>query len=507
MSSALLSLQSDFAFAVLDDKRIVKGFVSVQKTDRSGSQVSPESFDLENFANNKQLWLNHELINEYDGTKSAAGLVTLATPSYIKSENPNEPSEWVINRVETDEFVSFFPKSQVPDLTIGDKGLFVVAEVTHEKAIRKVDSGEVRSFSWQGKAIRTENPDGTHSLKDIDLIEMSLVNVGDNSQSNFVIVDENNPEYNKEISIKELVPYKMKLDKKDFSKEEFETYTKKYHPDKQISQTEDSYYIQLTETSDVVSDSAFNFTHNLIAAPMKKNTNNIVTKIKSDPKETIMSKGQEVASTEPRQSVSVKYAMINVDVLKMCLPSVKVTENVKNFEVLDGETAMDVAVDLVEIPQETVDAVIEAALEVKEPKVVEASTEVVDEVSEVVQETETAEPEVKEPSMIEQAMMALMQSNQSIIERLDRQDAEKAAAIEAVKNAEIEAKKVEAAKSANLFKSQMETLMNSAVPPQAPREEKVDTAKSVSLEMPQEDFADMALAIMFNKNVSAKGAL
>lgn len=514
MSSSLISLQTPFTSSSLEDKRIVKGFVSCERPDRSNDVVLANSFNLKNFANNKQLWLDHQLIKEFDGTLSSAGLITLATASYIKGENPNNSEEWVVNRVETDEFVSFFPKSQVPDLIPTDRGLFVVAEVTHEKAIQKVDSGEVMAFSWQGRAKTVENADGTTTMLEIDLIEMSLVHVGDNNQSNFVIVDPANPEFNQEIAIKSCVPYKLKFSKEDYDEGTVREYTKKLHPNKQISEGEHNYYVHLTDASDVAVECAFNYTNNIVAAPMKMK--NIVTKF--DPKEDKMSQDPQVASTESRQAVAVKYAMVNVDALKMLVPSLKVLENVDTFQVVKESGVLEATVDVIEIPQETVEAAIEATL--ANNTVVDTPVDApVDQVVDTPVETEAAkteaseEVEVKNDSEVaelKEGLTVLAQAVAQLVESQNQEAASKATALEATKQAAIEAKKQEAAKAAEAHNQAMKTVLSSLVPAQPVREEKVETAKSFqssNQRLSNEVIGDAALAYYFNKNTDGvKGA-
>lgn len=519
MSSSLLSISSTFASDSVQNKRIVKGFVSVELIDRSGDRVPPESFNLDNFANNKQLWLNHRLIKEYDNTESAAGLITLATASYIDSENPNNREEWVINRIETDEFVSFFPKSQVPDLIPGDKGLFVVAEVTHEKAIQKVDTGEVMAFSWQGRSKFVDNPDGSKTLTDIDLIEMSLVNVGDNNQANFVIVDPKNPEFNSEISIKECVPYKLRFEKEKYTEENVQTYIKKYHPDKQISQSEDNFYVQLAETSDVVVDSAFNYTNNLVAAPMKMKMNNIVTKFTD--KEDIMSEDQKVAGEQSRQKQTVKYYMVNKHAFDLLVPSAKVRENVKSFTIEEENGTLEASVDLLEIPQETVDAAIERSVAVN--TVVDDDSAVNDEHSaeedtvneETSLESSSEDSEVTNNSAnderfnrLEQGMVALAQGIATLTNLQTEKAKKEQEAIEAVKQAQITAQKEATAKSQAEFDAMIRPLVSNAVPDQTPRKENVQVAKSFGTNenLSKQVLSEAALSLFFNKSVNSAGA-
>ena len=518
MSSSLLSIETPFLSTISEnpESRIVKGFCSTERVDYSGHRAISTEFQMDIFKNSPIILLNHEFITEPNGVKSAAGLIKVATASYIKSENPENFAEWLVYSVKSDEFVATFPKDKVPKLGRGDRGLFVVGEVFHPTAVQKIDSGEVGGFSWRGQAILKQMPDGIGDLTQIELQEITITQLGDNNHSTFVLTEENDPSYNKEIAIKSCVPYKLKFDKEDYDSETVTQYIKKYHPNKQISETENDYFVQLAETSDVVSDSAFVFTKYLIAAPMKEKKN-IVTKFKPDPQENIMSQDQKVASTEPRQSVAVKYSMVNVDALKMLVPGLEVQENVDTFEVVKGEATLEASVDVLTIPQEAVDQAIEAAIAVETEPVVEAeATPEVEKSAEVVEEVKT---EVEEASQIEsrvdrleQGILALMEGVNNTNQMLQEKQLKEAAALEAVKQAKIEAEKAEAAKSAAKWEQQLKMLTNSAVPAQPVREERIDSTKSLQAPTPhqaqlsKEILADAAVAWAFNKNVNMQGA-
>ena len=514
-SSTLLSVETPFLSQTSEnpESRIIAGFSSNSVVDRHGDRVDPQEFNLKVFRNSPIVLLNHQFIKEQNGVDSAAGLVKGARAAYLKSENPQNSQDWLVHAIEGDEFLASFPKSQVPSLGRGDRGLFVIAEIFHPVAVEKIDRGEVGAFSWKGSSHVRLSPDGVKNLIGIDLQEITVTQIGANHNANFVVIDEDNPNYNREISIKSCVPYKLKFSKEDYDEGTVKEYIKKLHPTKQISETEDNYYIQLTDASDVDQDLAFNYTKQLVAAPMKMK--NIVTKF-NDSQENKMSQDQTVASTESRQSVPVRYGMVNIDALKMLVPSLKVQENIKNFTVEEENATLDVSVDLLEIPQEAVNEAIEQSLAVDTTPVVEDSIE--EDSTETVSETEVTEP-VQEETPVEDAkdtkiaeleskLEVLIQGMNTMVQNQAKEAEQKAAALEAVKQAKIEAEKQQAAKSAQEFEQLKSALFNS-IPQQPVREEKVDSAKSFQTQNTQlsnEVLGDAAMAYFFNKNIDAKGA-
>ena len=226
------------------------GFASVELVDSDGDRAISNAFGMEVFSNSPIILLNHNFIKEPNGVDSAAGLVKGGTASYIKSENPQNPQEWLIFSIKEDEFVASFPKSQVPKMGRGDRGLFVIGEIYHPIAVEKIDRGEVGAFSWRGLSSVRLSPDGVKNLVDINLQEITVTQIGANDHANFVVIDKEDDRYNKEISIKSCVPYKMKFSKENYDQGTVQEYIKKYHPNKQLSQTENNFYVQLTEASD-----------------------------------------------------------------------------------------------------------------------------------------------------------------------------------------------------------------------------------------------------------------
>ena len=164
-------------FQVADKSVKVAGFASVQHVDRDGDVAFAQEFDIETYLNSPALLFNHEMIKDQFGNQKAAGHVEMAVPAYIEKENPEDSSVWIVKSIATDEFVALWPKEKSPQIEVGDRGLFVIAEVTHPEVVKRVKNGELGAFSWRGFSRATPNEFGGNDLKSIDLIEISVVNI------------------------------------------------------------------------------------------------------------------------------------------------------------------------------------------------------------------------------------------------------------------------------------------------------------------------------------------
>lgn len=178
----ILSVSSDI------NTRFVKGFASVQRPDRQGHLVPPEGFNIPKFlASSGTLLRNHEFWVDDRGNKVEAGRVTEAYPAVIK--DVGSENMWGIEEVSSSSpRTNTYPKAKVPDLTAGDRGLFVVAEVTQPDVIAEVDKGKLSAFSWKGLVeARVDNASKQIVLRNIDLFEISLVTMPINPDSTFVV--------------------------------------------------------------------------------------------------------------------------------------------------------------------------------------------------------------------------------------------------------------------------------------------------------------------------------
>ena len=162
----------------------VKGFVSLEVTDRTGDVVPPEEFDLKSFMARPAVLFNHKFFIDDRGNEVAIG--TINSLFVARVEDGDEENFNVVDD-DTNEVVTTFPKRKGPNLSIGMKGLFGVIRVSEDRIIKQVERGELNAFSWKGlvKIGFKVNDDGTTSrvLKDIDLFEISLVNIPANQDS------------------------------------------------------------------------------------------------------------------------------------------------------------------------------------------------------------------------------------------------------------------------------------------------------------------------------------
>lgn len=218
----------------------IKGFASVETVDRSGDLVPPTEFNIEKFMLNPQLMVNHKLWIDDSGNGVSAGRVISMHAAELIPDVENSEI-WAIKDLKSDGIISTYPKSRIPDLKSGDKGLFVVAEVTIPEIAEKVKTGEFSSFSWRGlvdvEDIFSEEGGAKRKLIDIDLFEISLVNVPDQPDSSFIIG-------------KSL--HTVRLEKSRFETKEIVSEYLKYHGLKRdrVKEDKDSYYALQNEFVD-----------------------------------------------------------------------------------------------------------------------------------------------------------------------------------------------------------------------------------------------------------------
>lgn len=183
----MMEISSDFIGDFSNPEVVsLKGFASVETVDRDGEIVSPLSFNIESFMNSPTLLVNHEYFVDQQGNRVAVGRVTKMNAAYISAESGDD---WEIKDINTDELVGLFPKTKVPKLGVGDRGLFVEVDVTQPEVVQRVIKGDYGSFSWKGltrKKTTVINGEPVNRLSEVDLWEVSLVNVPANNQATFV---------------------------------------------------------------------------------------------------------------------------------------------------------------------------------------------------------------------------------------------------------------------------------------------------------------------------------
>ena len=185
------------ALAVVDDDPealavSIKGFASVMsKEDRSGDLVPPEEFRVKQFMAAPTVFVNHKpWIDPMGNGVSVGRPVELYSAKLAPIEGDSE--NWAVIDVDTRKQRNTYPKDKVPNLKAGDRGLFTVIEVNEPDVVSRVRRGEFQAFSWRGLTsvefiVDQKSNLPRRTFTDIDLFEISLVNIPDEPSSTFVI--------------------------------------------------------------------------------------------------------------------------------------------------------------------------------------------------------------------------------------------------------------------------------------------------------------------------------
>lgn len=495
---------------------VIKGFGSTELIDRQKETVDPTEFDIQTFMNCPQLLLNHDYVKDDSGNDSAAGIVTLAVASYIAGENPANPLEWVVQAIETDEFVSTWPKRKSPKLMSGHRGLFVVAEVTHPIVKEKILSGELGGFSWRGFSAVQVSANGLRSLKAIDWIELSVVNIPAQNQSTFMVTSNEDPNLNFEISLKDCSIDQIAFDKSKFSLETIKEYTKKLNIHTPIiSESTDMFYVSVNEPSQVV-DAAKTFAIkvgdvSLIATPKTEDKimnreasllgvleSNLVTEKempnvqneKAD--ETLVEKQESAEIVEAVESVeAIKCYLLDLETVKSRFPDVVIELQKTTMleevpvELYSLELPVEVAAEATveEVVAEVVEEEIVAEIteEVIEPVEAEITAEVIEDI--------VVEAEPSQMDLLIQSMTNLTNAFAASQKPVEAEVVEAEKSAEAIKEeiiADLEEKAKAAEVTAKAVEEQRQEIekqlaaFQKIVPSQVDRDEKVDSAKSQS---------------------------
>ena len=228
-----------------DEKVIVRGLFTTDILDRERDFVDPMSFKLTTFENTRTLLRNHQFIKDSQGNKYSAGHVTKLVPVIIDSENPENKDEWVLRSLLDSEIKIMWPKRKSPNLLVGDKGIHVVAEVTHPEVIKQVNEGSLGAFSWTGLSRPVERENKIRELTEIDLIEISLVNTPANPDATFMVVDEDHPTVKMEASLDTFKVLGMGFDREQHELNNVVKFTKSYTHASDITSDDNNYYFSL----------------------------------------------------------------------------------------------------------------------------------------------------------------------------------------------------------------------------------------------------------------------
>lgn len=176
----------------------VKGFASVETVDRSSDFVPATEFNVKSFMAKPVLLYNHKYWVDDKGNEIAIGK---PTEMYVAELSLDDDENYAVIDYYSREVKDKFPKDKSPDLKVGDRGLWVIAEVSVKEVSDMVSRGELNAFSWRGltRVKYVELPDGSEQkvLTDIDLFEVSLVNIPANGQATLSIAKSEGYEYTK----------------------------------------------------------------------------------------------------------------------------------------------------------------------------------------------------------------------------------------------------------------------------------------------------------------------
>lgn len=168
----------------------IKGFASVSALDRSDEIVpDPREFNIPRFMTRPLLMVNHKFIKDEYGVGRTAGQVTKSVPVAVVEITDTEVK---VKGLEDESFIDSLCRDCAPELSIGDRGLFIHADVSHPYAQELVLSGELRGLSWRGYVRKASKADCSGivctTLQQIDLIEISVVHNPNQPHSNFKVV-------------------------------------------------------------------------------------------------------------------------------------------------------------------------------------------------------------------------------------------------------------------------------------------------------------------------------
>jgi hypothetical protein len=166
-----------------EESLFIKGFASVEVPDRANHFAAATEFNVDTFLVTGTLLRDHKFVRDRNGNEVSAGVVREAEPAYISERREDK---WVVKSTRTLEEINTVSTNRFPDLEVGSRGLFVVAEVTEPMTQKEVRDGKLGAFSWRGLAQVVKGQD-YDVLKMIDLKEISIVHMPVNPASAYEI--------------------------------------------------------------------------------------------------------------------------------------------------------------------------------------------------------------------------------------------------------------------------------------------------------------------------------
>lgn len=454
----------------------VKGFASVEIEDRQGHIVDPLEFNVDTFINTGTLLRDHKYISDAFGNHVSAGKVIGAEPAEIYKADMREDGQYfAIKSVRTGDHITDLPAEKHPELSVGDKGLFVVAEVTNELAKAEVESGILNAFSWRGWNYQVNEGDRIR-LKSVDLSEISLVHQPVNHQSTYVMIKGSDAK---------MLADNLRVTKLRFRSNSFKSvdavndYLKARNIDPvTIKETEYGFVAVLDhqdkyETAKSVCIAGGDC--ELIAAPVKdqnQDSNNFVATVAGEEPETLTGENgmsQDSEASQDRQSL--RFCVVDEAILQKLFPNSARTELVKSATLAleDGEVA-DVEILEATISDEEIAALLKEATEAEAPEATETEPEASAEATETVVE----EP-AQAPANIHEDIVALIKAT------ADRQAAVDAKLAELLKKDE----DVKQVSEMDKLRQELEAAkaeLAQYIPPQDEREERSESTKGTQTE-------------------------
>ena len=166
----------------------IKGFASVATVDRGGDIVPPEEFRVAQFLTSPTILVNHDFWIDKQGNPVSVGVAREAYPAEVRDSD--DPDMYAVVSFDG-QYTNTIRKADFPELYVGATGLFVVVEVSEPDIVAKVRDRKLTAFSWRGlvrvEQSYAENGVRLRTLRDIDLHEISLVDIPQNQRATFVI--------------------------------------------------------------------------------------------------------------------------------------------------------------------------------------------------------------------------------------------------------------------------------------------------------------------------------
>ena len=187
----LVSVSAPIEAVTVDEaNRTIKGFASVHKSDRFGDIVPPKEFNVAQFMAIPTMMLNHRYFIDAYGNE--VGIGTPLEMFAAKLVAVDDATMWGVADLDTGEIRNTYPREKVPDLSEGDAGLFIVAKITRDEVWKMVVDREVNGLSWRGLSrvsyvVNPQTNTTQRMLRNIDLYEVSLVNIPANQYSSFMV--------------------------------------------------------------------------------------------------------------------------------------------------------------------------------------------------------------------------------------------------------------------------------------------------------------------------------